>query len=152
MESRIIDDDLRLVPYYRNDEASLAWYQDLDVCRQVDNIDRPYDIGRLHSMYDYLCAHGACYYIEFQGVLVGDVSLRDDSEVAIVVCKEFQNKHIGRRCIMEMLELAREKGMDAVRANIYAFNEQSRRMFQSIGFERTDDEWYEFKISRDTVS
>ena len=37
MTERIIDNELRLIPYYRNDEASLPWYQDLDVCRQVDN-------------------------------------------------------------------------------------------------------------------
>ena len=34
MEIRIIDNDIRLIPYYRNDEVSLAWYQDLDVCKQ----------------------------------------------------------------------------------------------------------------------
>ena len=32
MTERIIDNELRLIPYYRNDEASLPWYQDLDVC------------------------------------------------------------------------------------------------------------------------
>ena len=31
MTERIIDNELRLIPYYRNDEASLPWYQDLDV-------------------------------------------------------------------------------------------------------------------------
>ena len=36
MTERIIDNELRLIPYYRNDEASLPWYQDLD------------EIGRAH--------------------------------------------------------------------------------------------------------
>ena len=63
----------------------------LDVCRQVDNRDKPYDVEILHRMYDYLTAHGECYYIEYKGVLVGDVSLRENSEIAIVVCKEYQN-------------------------------------------------------------
>lgn len=44
MTERIIDNELRLIPYYRNDEASLPWYQDLDVCRQVDNREKPYDV------------------------------------------------------------------------------------------------------------
>ena len=39
MTERIIDEELKLIPYYRNDEASLPWYQDLDVCKQVDNRD-----------------------------------------------------------------------------------------------------------------
>ena len=104
---RTIDDEIRLIPYYRNDEVSLPWYQDLDVCRQVDNRSEPYDVELLHRMYDYLSAQGACYYIAYKGVLVGDVSLQDSGEVAIVVCKEYQNLHIGRRCIMDMILLAK---------------------------------------------
>ena len=146
MTERIIDDEIKLIPYYRNDAASLPWYQDLDVCKQVDNRDEPYDLELLHCMYDYLCSHGNCYYIEYKGTLVGDVSLRENAEVAIVVCKEYQNQHIGRRCIEDMLKLAKEKGMDTVKANIYSFNEQSQRMFEAVGFKKTDEEWYEFKV------
>ena len=142
MTERIVDREIRLVPYYRNDAVSLPWYQDPDVCRQVDNRDTPYDPDLLHRMYDFLSAHGDCYYIEYRGALVGDVTLRDNGEIAIVVCREFQNRHIGRRCVLDMLKLAREKGMARVTANIYAFNEQSRRMFTSIGFIQTGDEWY----------
>ena len=142
MTERIVDREIRLVPYYRNDAVSLPWYQDPDVCRQVDNRDTPYDLDLLHRMYDFLSAHGDCYYIEYRGALVGDVTLRDNGEIAIVVCREFQNRHIGRCCVLDMLKLAREKGMARVTANIYAFNEQSRRMFTSIGFIQTDAEWY----------
>lgn len=147
MQERIVDHEIRLIPYYRNDEVSLPWYQDLEVCKQVDNRDTPYDAGLLHGMYDYLCAHGECYYIEYKGELVGDVSLRDNAEVAIVVCKEFQNQHIGRRCVKEILHLAVEKGMDHVNANIYSFNQQSRHMFESIGFYKTGEEWYQCDLT-----
>ena len=143
---RMIDDEIRLIPYYRNDEVSLPWYQDLDVCRQVDNRSEPYDVELLHRMYDYLSAQGACYYIEYKGVLVGDVSLQDSGEVAIVVCKEYQNLHIGRRCIMDMILLAKEKEMPSVKANIYEFNTQSQRMFEKVGFQKVTDEWYEYKL------
>ena len=146
MKERIIDDEIKLVPYYRNDEVSLAWYQDLDVCKQVDNRDEPYDMELLHSMYDYLCAHGDCYYIEYKGTLVGDVSLRDSTELAIVVCKEYQNRHIGRRCIADMIALAREKGMEKVKAEIYSFNTQSHAMFMAAGFKQVDKEWYEYVL------
>lgn len=146
MTERAIDDEIRLIPYYRNDAASLPWYQDLDVCKQVDNRDTPYDAELLHRMYDYLCVHGDCYYIEYRGVLVGDVSLRDDGEIAIVICKAYQNRHIGRRCVSEMLNLAREKGLPQVKANIYSFNNQSQRMFLSVGFVKTDTEWYAYPL------
>ena len=146
MQERIVDNEIRLIPYYRNDAVSLPWYQDPDVCKQVDNRDEPYDSELLHAMYDYLSSHGECYYIEYKGELVGDVSLRDNSEIAVVVCKEYQNRHIGRRCIREILNLAGEKGMDHVTANIYSFNTQSRRMFESLGFFQTGEEWYRYDL------
>ena len=144
---RVVDEEIRLIPYYRNDEVSLPWYQDPDVCKQVDNIDHVYDLENLHRMYDFLSANGDCYYIEYRGTLVGDVSLRNNSEVAIVICKEYQNRHIGRRCISDMLKLAREKSLDCVRAEIYTFNEQSRKMFLSLGFVQTGEERYEYRLT-----
>ena len=107
-----------MIPYYRNDAVSLPWYQDPDVVKQVDDRDTPYDVDLLHRMYDYLCANGECYYIEYNGTLVGDVSLRNDGEIAIV----------------------------SVKANIYSFNTQSQKMFQSVGFTKTAPEWYEYTL------
>ena len=54
--------------------------------------------------------------------------------------------HIGRRCVLDMILLAKEKGMASVKANICSFNKQSQAMFLSIGFIQTDDEWYEYKL------
>lgn len=93
-----------------------------------------------------ISARTAAGCIEYQGVLVGDVSLC--GELAIVVYKAFQNRHIGRRCIREMLKLSQEKGMDTVKANTYAFNTQSQRIFLSAGFVKTDGEWYEYRLPR----
>ena len=135
-----------MIPYYRNDTVSLPWYQDPDVVKQVDDRDTPYDVDLLHRMYDYLCANGDCYYIEYNGTLVGDVSLRNDGEIAIVICKAYQNRHIGRRCVQAMLQLAQEKQLRTVKANIYSFNTQSQKMFQSVGFTKTAPEWYEYTL------
>ena len=107
--NRIVDDRITLIPYYRNDAISLLWYQDSEVCKQVDNTDQIYDVTKLHKMYDYLTSHGSCYYIQYEGVLVGDVTLQDNSELSIVISKEYQNLQIGRRCISEMIQLAKEK-------------------------------------------
>ncbi|MBD3948349.1 GNAT family N-acetyltransferase [Tuanshanicoccus lijuaniae] len=143
---RIIDDKLSLIPYYRNDEVSLTWYQDIDICKQVDNMDELYNLERLHRMYDYLCEHGDCYYIQYQGQLIGDVSLLDDGAIAIVICKAYQNRQIGRRCVLEMLQLAYEKELSSVKANIYSFNRQSQKMFLAVGFRQIDEEWYEYSL------
>lgn len=146
MEAVTVDNEITLIPYYPCYEESFAWYQDLDVCKQVDNIDHVYSMELLRGMYTYLSTHGDCYYIQFHGKLVGDVTLRDNNEVCIVVCKEYQNRHIGRRCIQSMLDLARTKGIDEVKANIYSFNTQSRKMFESIGFVQTAEEWYTYRL------
>lgn len=88
MTERIVDSDIRLIPYYRNDAVSLPWYQDPQVCKQVDDRDPPYDLELLHA----------------------------------------------------------EKGMEQVTANIYSFNRQSQRMILAVGFEKTDEEWYAYRL------
>lgn len=147
MAVRIIDEDLMLIPYYPNTEAALPWYSDPDVCKQVDNIDSVYTPEMLSGMYNYLNTHGRLYYIQYRGNLVGDVCLRDNAEVCIVVCKEYQNRHIGRRCIAEMVKLAAEAGLTRIKAHIYSFNTQSQAMFRACGFAHTGGEWYELKIT-----
>ena len=146
MDTRIVDAEITLIPYYPNYETAFAWYQDYDVCKQVDNIDYLYSMDRLKAMYGFLSTHGDCFYIEYRGTLVGDVTLRDNGEISIVICKGYQNKHIGRRCILEMIRLAKEKGVQQVTANIYRFNTQSQKMFLAVGFEKTDEEWYRFCV------
>ena len=39
-----------------------------------------------------------------------------------------------------MIQLAKEKGLSQLHAEIYSFNTQSQRMFQSIGFKKVDEE------------
>ena len=112
----------------------------------MDNQEEPYDLDQLHRMYDYLCSHGHCYYIEYQGSLVGDVSLCEDGEVAIVICKDYQNQGIGRRCIQAMIQLATEQGLPAVKARIYDFNQHSRHLFESLGFIKIAEEWYQLDL------
>ena len=143
---RKVDDDICLVPYYPNEDIAIVWYQDKEVCRQVDNIDDVYSLDRLRAMYNFLSTHGECFYIQYKGKLVGDISLQSTSEIAIVVCKEYQNRHIGRKCVLDMMKLAKEKGMSQIKAKIYSFNKQSQRMFQSIGFQPLEDEWYIYTI------
>ena len=63
MKTRIVDSEITLILYYRNDAVSLPWYQDPDVVKQVDDRDTPYDVDLLHRMYDYLCANMVRIYI-----------------------------------------------------------------------------------------
>ena len=66
MKNRIVDEEIRLVPYYPNDKTTLAWYQDLTLCKQVDNRDTAYDLDMLKCMYKYLNRHGDLFYIKYK--------------------------------------------------------------------------------------
>ena len=142
MKNRIVDDEIVLVRYYPNYKTTLAWYQDLDLCKQVDNRDTAYDLELLKRMYRYLNKHGDLFYIKYKNRLCGDVCLQPSGEVNIVIAKPFQNKHIGRRVVNEIIQLAREKNMHDLQAVIYIFNTQSQKMFQSVGFKKIEDERY----------
>lgn len=146
MNERVIDTEVKLVRYYPNYAAALPWYQDLRLCRQVDNRDTPYDLALLKRMYQYLNQRGDLFYIKYKNRLCGDVCLQTNGEICIVVAKEFQNRHIGRRVVREIIKLAREKEMDTLRAEIYSFNVQSQRMFESVGFKRESSETYIFPL------
>lgn len=142
MPSRTIDKEIKLVKYYPNYSTTLAWYQDLQLCKQVDNRDTVYDLDTLKAMYKYLNKKGDLYYIKYKNRLCGDVCLQDDGEINIVVAKEFQNKYIGRRVVEEIIVMAKEKNIQELYAVIYSFNTQSQRMFESVGFKRVGDEKY----------
>ena len=44
--------------------------------------------------------------------------------------------------VSEIIQLAKEKDIHELHAEIYTFNTQSQKMFQSIGFKKVDDEQY----------
>ena len=142
MLNRTVDEEIELVKYYPNYKTALVWYQDLELCKQVDNRDTAYDLDLLKAMYKYLNQNGDLFYIKYRNRLCGDVCLQPDGEINIVVAKPFQNKHIGRRVIREIIRLAREKNIREVYAEIYSFNTQSQRMFENIGFQRVEEEKY----------
>lgn len=142
MRYRIVDSEIKLVEYYPNYKTALLWYQDPDVCKQVDNRDEVYDLALLKRMYNYLNQNGDLYYIKYKNRLCGDVCLQPDGEINIVIAKPYQNKHVGRRVVNEMIELAMEKEMKQLYAVIYSFNKQSQKMFESIGFKKVAEERY----------
>lgn len=146
MKNRIVDDEITLVQYYPNYRTTLTWYQDLDLCKQVDNRDSAYDLDLLKRMYKYLDRHGDLFYVKYKNRLCGDVCLQPNGEVNIVIAKSFQNKHIGRRVMKEIIQLAKEKEITELHAEIYTFNTQSQKMFQSIGFTQADNERYVLRV------
>lgn len=146
MNTRMVDAEIVLVGYYPNYRAALPWYQDPELCRQVDGRDEVYDLPRLKRMYHYLAQNGQLFYIKYRNRLCGDVCLKRDGEICIVIAPAFQNRQIGRRVIAELVRLARENGMTRVWAEIYDFNHQSLRMFAHAGFQKTEGQRYALSL------
>ncbi len=95
------------------------------------------------KVFSLLCCRQWNYMLFYhKNRLCGDVCLQPSGEVNIVIAKPFQNKHIGRRVMEGIVWLAKEKHIPELHAQIYSFNTQSQKMFQSIGFTKTDDEQY----------
>ena len=42
-----VEGNIRLVPYYPAYDTALAWYQDAQLCKQVDNRDSVYNLPLL---------------------------------------------------------------------------------------------------------
>ena len=133
---RIIDPELTLVPYYPNERAALPWYQDPQLCKQVGDRDGVYDLPLLRAMYRSLDRHGDLYYIKYRRRLCGDVCLHPDGDTP------WQNQHISRRVIGELISIAREKGIPTLRAEIYAF----KAMFRRCGFHPVDETHWELDV------
>ena len=146
-----ISEVLELKKYYPYYKRTIVWYSDLTVCKQVDNIDHVYDMTRLKAMYRYLSCEGECYYIKYKEngnwKLIGDISLYH-GKIAIVIAKEWQNKHLGRKCVQGILERAKCIGYEQVEAEIYPFNIQSKKMFLSVGFVYSTKDKYVYNIER----
>ena len=146
-KSRItVDPQITLVPYYPNYATTLPWYQDKTLCKQVDDREEPYDLDRLKRMYRYLDHHGDLFYIKYNNRLCGDVCLQDNGEINIVITQPYQNRHIGRRVIHALIQLAITQNRTKVYARIYPFNMQSIRMFESAGFIKAEHDFYEYRI------
>ena len=97
-------------------------------------------------MYRYLDKNGDLFYIKYKNRLCGDVCLQPDGEINIVIAKPYQNRHIGRRVLQEIIKLARDKNLSQLSAQIYTFNTQSKKMFLSMGFQQTAEELYILNI------
>lgn len=138
--------EITLIPYYPDVKTTLPWYQDITLVKQIDNKEEPYDEELLNRMYNYLNTRGALFYIGYNGKPVGDICIQDSHEVSIVICKEYQNLHIGRRAMELLKKVAIERGHDRMTAQIYSFNDQSRKMFTHFGFQQVTEEFFTYPL------
>lgn len=97
-------------------------------------------------MYDYLDKNGDLYYIIFENKLIGDCAIFDDNVVAIVISKEYRGKGIGHRVLEALIKIGKEKNLPYLKAEIYDFNEVSKKLFLQNGFKSVGDNYYRLSL------
>ena len=55
-------------------------------------------------------------------------------ELAVLVQDKFQGKRLGTKFIEMLIEIARERGLEDVRADVLAENESMLKVFSRLGF------------------
>lgn len=134
-----IDENLRLRKFDDNFEFAFIWYQDEETNYMVDGKRGVYDWKQLCGMYHYLQNKGELYFIEISEngayVPIGDVTFWQDDMPIVIGKSEYRNRGIGKKVVSALIERGRKLGFDYVGVGeIYDWNEQSRRCFESIGF------------------
>jgi len=134
-----ITPSLRLRRFDGRFSFALPWYQDAETLMLVDGKTAPYDQKRLEKMYTYLDAHGELYFIEIleDGSFrpIGDVTFWQDDLPIVVGDPAWRGRGVGKRVVTALIARARSLGFQTLRVGeIYAFNEGSRRLFESCGF------------------
>lgn len=140
------DGDLRCRPIMLPDDITTAipWYQDEEVLYFSEGDGTaPYDAGIVERMYKYLSNIGEVYIIEILDEMgwipIGDVTLSKNMVPIVIGAPAYRSKGMGRRVMKLMIQRANTLGWDKVRVNkIYNYNERSRKMFERLGFTKTD--------------
>lgn len=150
-----IDENLRLRKYTDDCSFALEWYQDEETLVLVDGANVPYDMEKLYRMYHYLQDRGEVYFIEVklpgesEFCPVGDVTFWQDDMPIVIGVKELRGHGIGRKVVKTFVNRAKQLGFPYLEvAEIYHYNEGSRRMFESIGFRpvRKTEEGHTFRL------
>ena len=134
-----IDPGLRLRKYDGKDDFALAWYQDEETVYLVDGKRNRYTAEKLKEMYTYLNRMGELYFIK---VLqdnaykpIGDVTFWQEDMPIVIGDKSYRGKGIGKKVVRALVARGKALGFQKMYvADIYTFNQGSRRCFESVGF------------------
>lgn len=133
-----IDEHLRLRSFDGRFAFAFDWYQDTETVWLVDGVRVPYTMEKLERMYRYLDKHGELYFIEMDGIPVGDVTFSPEDLPIVIGEPAYRGRGIGRKVISALIARARSLGWEQLRVNeIYHYNIGSRKCFESLGFRET---------------
>lgn len=134
-----IDNTLRLRKFDDCYEFALAWYQDEETNYLVDGRRGTYDRDQLSRMYHYLENRGELYFIEVWEngayIPIGDVAFWQKDMPIVIGKPSYRGRQIGRKVVSALVQRGKALGYAYLEvAEIYDWNEDSRRCFESVGF------------------
>lgn len=138
-ELLLVDEKLRLRCYDGQHDFALPWYQDEELVWLVDGDRKLYDAALLTKMYEYLAGEGELYWIEAlengQWRPIGDVTFWQEDMPITIGEARYRGCGIGSKVINALIQRGRKLGYDHLCvAEIYDWNEVSRRCFEKAGF------------------
>lgn len=134
-----VSKDLRLRKFDGCFRFAFAWYQDEETVYLVDGVRRSYSWETLSNMYHYLDKHGELYFIEVKenGAFrpIGDVTFSREDMPIVIGDPPYRQRGIGKQVIAALIKRGRQLGFKTLGvAEIYDWNQGSRRCFESMGF------------------
>lgn len=139
-----INTQLRLRKFDGEYSFAFDWYQNEETVKLVDGLDaKRYDSDKLKRMYEYLNNIGELYYIEIldngKFVPIGDVTFWKEDMPIVIGNKNYRGKGIGKKVVKVLVERAKELGYQEIKVReIYTYNIASQKLFESLGFKRTE--------------
>ncbi|MBS4536507.1 GNAT family N-acetyltransferase [Clostridium sp. D2Q-14] len=140
-----INTELRLREFDNKYTFALDWYQDEATVKLVDGLDgNRYDLDKLKRMYEYLNNIGELYFIEIlendEFIPIGDVTFWKEDMPIVIGDKRYRGKGIGKKVIEALIERAKELDYKEIKVReIYTYNVASQKLFESIGFEKSEN-------------
>ena len=134
-----VNEAIRLRKYDGMHGFAFEWYQDTETVYLVDGVREPYSHETLDAMYHYLDQRGEMYFIEQRRgdvfVPIGDVCFSDQDMPIVIGDRTCRGQGIGKQVVSALIARGKSLGFSALRVReIYRWNEDSRRLFEGLGF------------------
>ena len=151
-----ISNSLRLRKYDGHYELFLPGYQDPVVYQNSEGIfeeSRIPNLDYVKGMCTYLAKVGELYYIEAKEgdafVPIGDVTVKPENPPIAIWFERWRGKGVGTAVMGVVIDRLRELGYEKITGStVYKWNEASKQMHESLGFQVVGEDEQEYVLER----
>ncbi len=151
-----VSETIRLKKYDGHYEKALEGYQDPYVYQNSEGIfddEKKPDLDYVRGMCDYLDSHGEMYFIEAlengEYVSIGDVTVKPENPPIAIWFERWRGKGVGTAVMGVVIDRLRELGCEKITGStVYKWNEASKQMHESLGFQVVGEDEKEYVLER----